>query len=845
MFKNMKLGLRLGVGFGILVAIMLTIGAVAISRIGQIDQKVGTVVTGLMPKVTAANDWIDAVNEVARVMRNQVISNDPAFVAREDEKYGPAREKIDKSFKYLEETILSKEGKALLEDANSHRMPVRQMQDKIREWAKANDDAAAAALLFGEYRKEQGMYLEALFNLVKFQDDMAKEEGTAAAAMAVQTRTLIVGLLIASALLALLIAWLVTRSITKPISRCIVIADAVAVGNTSIEIVVESTDETGALMAAMKKMVDAIQRMTADAAMLAKAAVEGKLATRADATKHQGDFRAIVSGVNDTLDSVINPLNVTAKYVDDISKGIIPPTITDSYNGDFNIIKNNLNNVVKMMNDLLKETDIIITAAADGELDKRANAALFQGGWNQLVAGVNATITNIVNPLNVTADYVDKVSMGVIPPTITDTYKGQYNIIKGNLNKMVKMMNELLSESDTLVNAALGGALSTRANDKLFVGGWNQLIAGINKTLDAVIEPVNEAAAVLDKVAARDMTARVKGDYKGDHAKIKNSLNLAVDNLDKALSQVAEGASQVASASQQISGGSQALAQGANEQARSLEEVSSSLEEMASMTRQNADNANQARNMAGEADNHAKTGTAAMNKMSSSIAKIKDSSDQTAKIVKTIDEIAMQTNLLALNAAVEAARAGEAGRGFAVVAEEVRNLAQRSAEAAKNTADMISESVRNADEGVKIAVDVSKSFELIATSAGKVNGLIAEIAEASREQSQGIEQVNTAVTQMDKVTQQNAANSEESASASEELSSQAEELQAMVAQFQLSSAGQAARPAARLMTHHAQPQAALPPSGHGKAKAPAAKRVTKTVTPEEVTPPDDETLKEF
>jgi methyl-accepting chemotaxis protein len=300
-----------------------------------------------------------------------------------------------------------------------------------------------------------------------------------------------------------------------------------------------------------------------------------------------------------------------------------------------------------------------------------------------------------------------------------------------------------------------------------------------------VIIPINEAADVMEKVAARDMSARVKGEYKGDLGKIKTAINTAVDNLDTALTQVSEATEQVSAGTQQISAGSQNLAQGANEQASSLEEVSSSLEEMSSMTKQNAENAIQAKNLAGDANINSSSGTEAMGRMSQSINKIKESSDQTAKIVKTIDEIAMQTNLLALNAAVEAARAGEAGRGFAVVAEEVRNLAQRSAAAAKNTADMINESVRNAEDGVNIASEVSKSFGTISGSVKKVNDLIAEIAAASQEQSQGISQVNDAVAQMDKVTQQNAANSEESASAAEEMSAQAEELQSMVAQFKL------------------------------------------------------------
>ena len=412
------------------------------------------------------------------------------------------------------------------------------------------------------------------------------------------------------------------------------------------------------------------------------------------------------------------------------------------------------------------------------------------------------------------------------------------------LKKTIESIRGLVSEAVMLSKAATDGKLSTRGDANRFKGGYRDIVTGVNEMLEAIMGPINEATGVLEKVANRDMSSRVKGDYKGDHAKIKDALNTAVNNLDQALTQVSEATEQVGSASQQISAGSQSLAQGANEQASSLEEVSSSLEEMSSMTKQNAENANQAKNLSGQANKDAQTGTEAMARMSSSINKIKESSDQTAKIVKTIDEIAMQTNLLALNAAVEAARAGEAGRGFAVVAEEVRNLAQRSAQAAKNTADMIEASVKNAEGGVQIAAEVSKSFGAIADGAKKVNDLIAEIAAASQEQSQGIDQVNGAVAQMDKVTQQNAASSEESASAAEELSSQAEELQAMVAQFTLSTAVQKKpQSAVRQIAHaparteHKQPRIEM-------KKAPAHKKVEK-FSAEDVIPMESDVLKEF
>jgi methyl-accepting chemotaxis protein len=250
--------------------------------------------------------------------------------------------------------------------------------------------------------------------------------------------------------------------------------------------------------------------------------------------------------------------------------------------------------------------------------------------------------------------------------------------------------------------------------------------------------------------------------------------------VSKLVTSLYEGASQVMDASGQVAESSQHMAEGAASQASSLEETSSSLEEMSAVTRRNADGAMKVNTMATEARESAEKGRGAMDRMVETIGLIRNSSNETAKIMRTIDEIAFQTNLLALNAAVEAARAGDAGKGFAVVAEEVRNLALRSAEAARSTATLIEGAQKNAELGVAVSQEVAGLLGNIVESIRKVAQLVSDVSRASQEQAQGIDQVNHAVADMDKVTQSNAASSEEAAAASEELSAQAKELEDMV-----------------------------------------------------------------
>lgn len=305
------------------------------------------------------------------------------------------------------------------------------------------------------------------------------------------------------------------------------------------------------------------------------------------------------------------------------------------------------------------------------------------------------------------------------------------------------------------------------------------------------------------------------------------------------------GAGEMASASGQVSAASQTLAEGSSEQAASIEETSSSLEEMASMTRQNANNADEADGLMREADRIIETANTSMDRLTQAMKVITQNSDETQKIVKTIDEIAFQTNLLALNAAVEAARAGEAGAGFAVVADEVRNLAIRAADAARNTSDLIEKSVTEIRSGSEIVDTTNAAFDEVAVSATKVSELIAEIAAASKEQSQGVEQINSAVTEMDQVVQQNAATAEESASASEEMNAQAEQIYGIVAELIGIVDGAGSLPSRVSRSRPTGPGKGRKPSRRHKTAANSTPAPRKQQSPEEVLPLDDTDFEDF
>jgi len=392
---------------------------------------------------------------------------------------------------------------------------------------------------------------------------------------------------------------------------------------------------------------------------------------------------------------------------------------------------------------------------------------------------ITKSVTTCVNVANSLAEGQTNVQINV-------DSRDETGVLSAAMQNMVKAIKMMYDDAHYLAEESLAGKLKTRADIKRHKGDFAVIIKGINNLLDAIVTPITEVMGVMGKMSNKDLTARVTGNYNGDLDTFKEDINAAAKSLEESLIQVGMAVEQISAASNQISSGSQVLAEATSEQASSLEEISASLEEINSLTSGNADNAKSGLKLADMAVQAVDEGNAAMEKMNKAMEAILKSSQETGKIIKTIDEIAFQTNLLALNAAVEAAHAGDAGKGFAVVAEEVKNLALRSAEAAKNTNALIDESAKNSEMGARIVEQVTKSFMEMKEQFNKVKSIVNEISASSDEQASGVNQISTGVNDMNRVTQQNAANAEESASAAEQLNSQAAELKGMVSQYRLS-----------------------------------------------------------
>ena len=455
------------------------------------------------------------------------------------------------------------------------------------------------------------------------------------------------------------------------------------------------------------------QSLQKEMTRLIEASREGQLSDRGKPEQFQGAYAEIIRGVNTMLDAILLPIGEGNRILAQISSGKIDELIAATYKGDHEKMKQAINNVGIVVQGLHKELDRLIEASKAGQLSERGRAEQFQGAYGEIVRGVNAMLDAVIGPLNVSARYVDQISKGDIPAEITDTYNGDFNKIKNNLNVLIRAMNEITAGAEQVASGNLAVVLKERSPED----------------------------------------------------KLMQALSSMVQGLTQTVSEIRTIAGEVASASQSISTASVQVSKGASAQAAAAEQASSSMEEMVSNIKQNADNAQQTDKIANKS---AKDALESGKSVLEAVAAMKEIANK----ISIIEEIARQTNLLALNAAIEAARAGEHGKGFAVVAAEVRKLAERSQKAAGEINQLSSTTLRVSEKSgeqlEKLVPDIQRTAELVQeiTAASKEQDTGAEQINKALQQLEGVIQQNaSAAEEMASTTEELTGQSEQLVSA--------------------------------------------------------------------------------
>ena len=534
-YYNLRLSTKLFSGFITVALLAVIIGVIGIRNIYENNADDTMVYEKITAPLATLQDMTCSYLQIRINVRDMVLDPEESKTTAKIKTIKELLAKIDADALSLEKTIFTMEGRSHFENFTDAWQGYKTELGKLLDVAAQGKDDDVKVLMKGGVHTYGISAYDGLNQLVDAKVKQAKLKSESNRKEGETTARFMIIFTVIGAFLAVAIGFFIRRNVKSQLGGdpldVVAIAHKVAAGDLEMEIDIKGQRDDS-LIVAMSTMVDTIRMLVTDAELLTQAAVSGKLASRADASRHQGEFQKIVIGFNETLDAIIGPLNVAAEYVDRISKGDIPPKITENYQGDFNEVKLNLNNCIDNINALITDGDGLAQAAIEGKLSSRANAGRHQGDFRKIIAGFNDTLDAIIYPLNMAAEYVDRISKGEIPPKIRDSYRGDFNEIKLNLNNCIDNITLLVTDADLQAQAAVAGRLESRVELSRHQGDYRKIMSGFNDTLDAVIGPLNVAAEYVDRISKGDIPPKITAEYGGDFNEIKLNLNNCIDNIN-------------------------------------------------------------------------------------------------------------------------------------------------------------------------------------------------------------------------------------------------------------------------------------------------------------------------
>ncbi|MCC7012910.1 MAG: HAMP domain-containing protein [Planctomycetes bacterium] len=569
----------------------------------------------------------------------------------------------------------------------------------------------------------------------------------------------------------------------------------------------------------LRETARVLRELTLQAGQLIEASKEGRLSTRADAAQFEGAYRELCSGMNAMLDALGRPITECSRALERVAAGDLASKSEYRYPGDFQRIEESLARTTKVVAAMVGDVQHLAHAAKDGDLAQRIDASRYQGSYAMVSSGVNEMLDAFVAPVQDCSRVLGEIADGNLELHLACEYKGGYSVIRTSLERTVSVLRALVLETQRLTAAAQAGELSTRADVAHFQGGYAQVCEGINRMLDELLGPVNEALVVLRDVANQRLDVAIAGDYRGDHAKLKSAVNQAIEKMRTALERISDHAVVLSKSSAEVTSSGQRLganatstsseatvvSSAAEEISHSIQTVAAASEEMTSSIKEIARGAEHASSVATKAVEQAGVTRTAMKQLASSSSEVGD-------VLKLISAIASQTHLLALNATIEAARAGEAGRGFAVVADEVKNLASQTRQATEQISARITaiqqdtaQASNSIEQIIQIVQEVHHASTMIAGAVEEQSATTKEISSNVNEAAKGSSDIAGSIARVAQAATATSTDAGETLHSAGELAQLASELEKLVEQFEL---GQRAKASAKAVTR-ASPKLAL------------------------------------